>query len=193
MGARLSSFPNITTMDQLIDAVTMYIHIASPQHTAVNYFQEYYQVFVSNKPSCLAHPLPGTLSELENLKEADILKALPLDKGNAWLMSAYIHHLLSMLVIENQNVITYAKTELLYRQCIRDEASVKAAQTFLNDLEKFKYQFQEHSALMNVETAPPGLPGISQYTVMDPCEMASIDFDLKHGLSPDTVVASCIS
>ncbi|KAF3184228.1 hypothetical protein TWF225_008296 [Orbilia oligospora] len=172
MGARLTSFPTITTMDQLVDAVTMCIHIASPQHTAVNYLQEYYQVFVPNKPSCLAHPLPGSLPELEGLKESDILAALPLDKGNVWLMSAYIPHLLSMSVIEDQNIITYAKTELLYRQGIRDEAGAKAAQAFLDDLEKFKTQFQENSASMNVETAPPGLPGTSQYTVMDPRKMA---------------------
>ncbi|KAK6524667.1 hypothetical protein TWF281_011569 [Arthrobotrys megalospora] len=172
MGAKLSSFPDITTMDQLIDAVTMCIHIASPQHTAVNYLQEYYQVFVPNKPSCLAAPLPKSISELEKYKEADIIKALPLEKGNVWLMSAYIPHLLSMLVIEDQNIITYAKTELLYRQSIRDQAGVDAAQAFLDDLETFKVDFQKNSEEMNVETAPPGLPGSSQYTVMDPRKMA---------------------
>ncbi|RVD85064.1 uncharacterized protein DFL_003395 [Arthrobotrys flagrans] len=172
MGARLTSFPDITTLDQLVDAVTMCIHIASPQHTAVNYLQEYYQVFVPNKPSCLAHPLPKSLEELEKLKEADIIKTLPLDKGNVWLMSAYIPHLLSMLVTEEQNIKTYARTELQYRKDIQDKAGAKAAQTFLDDLEKLQVEFQKNSASMNVETAPPGLPGTSQYTVMDPRKMA---------------------
>ncbi|KAK6331826.1 hypothetical protein TWF718_002367 [Orbilia javanica] len=172
MGARINSFPSLTTMDELVDAVTMCIHIASPQHTAVNYLQEYYQVFVPNKPSCLAHPLPKSLSELENLKEADILKALPLDKGNVWLMSAYIPHLLSMSVIEEQNIMAYAKTELLYRQSIHDKAGTQAAQTFLDDLTRFQVEFQENSESMNVETAPPGLPASSQYAVMDPRKMA---------------------
>ncbi|KAK6346078.1 hypothetical protein TWF730_010411 [Orbilia blumenaviensis] len=171
-GANITSFPSITTMDQLVDAVTMCIHIASPQHTAVNYLQEYYQVFVPNKPSCLASPLPKSISELESFKESDILKALPLDKGNVWLMSAYIPHLLSMLVIEDQNIITYAKTELRYRQGICDQAGINAAQSFLDDLETFKVEFQRNSESMNVETAPPGLPGSSQYTVMDPRKMA---------------------
>ncbi len=35
-GGQLSSFPDIKTLDELIDFVTMCIHIASPQHTAVN-------------------------------------------------------------------------------------------------------------------------------------------------------------
>ncbi|KAK6511322.1 hypothetical protein TWF481_000243 [Arthrobotrys musiformis] len=172
MGARLNSFPTITTLDQLIDAVTMCIHIASPQHTAVNYLQEYYQVFVPNKPSCLATPLPKSLADLEKYKEKDLISALPLDKANVWLMSAYIPHLLSMLVIEQQNIITYAQTELNYRQSILDAPGVAAAQAFLDDLEKFQVEFQENSKSMNVQTSPPGLPGSSQYTVMDPRKMA---------------------
>ena len=38
-GAGITSFPTIKTLDGLVDAVTMCIHIASPQHTAVNYLQ----------------------------------------------------------------------------------------------------------------------------------------------------------
>ncbi|KAF8867753.1 lipoxygenase, partial [Gymnopilus junonius] len=45
-GGQLFNFPDIKTLDELIDFVTMGIHIASPQHTAVNYLQQYYQTFV---------------------------------------------------------------------------------------------------------------------------------------------------
>jgi hypothetical protein len=38
----LKSFPTIRTIEELIDAVTACIHIASPLHSAVNYLQNYY-------------------------------------------------------------------------------------------------------------------------------------------------------
>lgn len=40
-GGQLPTFPTITTRDQLINALAMCIHIASPQHTAVNYLQNF--------------------------------------------------------------------------------------------------------------------------------------------------------
>lgn len=36
-GADLRIFPEINTFEGLVDCVTMCIHVASPQHTAVNY------------------------------------------------------------------------------------------------------------------------------------------------------------
>ena len=50
-GARMKYFPDIRNLKELTEVLTMCIHIASPQHTAVNYLQEYYQIFVPNKPS----------------------------------------------------------------------------------------------------------------------------------------------
>lgn len=38
-GAGIATFPTITTFEGLVDACTMCIHLASPQHTAVNYLQ----------------------------------------------------------------------------------------------------------------------------------------------------------
>ena len=57
-GANLKSFPTLSTVNELVDCVTMCIHIASPQHMAVNYLQNYYQSFVVNKPACMYRPLP---------------------------------------------------------------------------------------------------------------------------------------
>ena len=66
-GGQMSSFPDITTLDKLADAVTMCIHIALPLHNSVNYLQRYFQSFVPNKPACLSSPLPRKLSELMSL------------------------------------------------------------------------------------------------------------------------------
>lgn len=76
-GAQLPSFPNVKTLDQLINMVTVCIHIASTQHTAVNYLQQYYQTFVPNKPAALYTPLPTTLEKLRKITEADVIAALP--------------------------------------------------------------------------------------------------------------------
>lgn len=38
-GGQLKSFPDLKTVADLVDAITMCIHIASPQHNAVNYLQ----------------------------------------------------------------------------------------------------------------------------------------------------------
>ncbi|KAF3935738.1 Lipoxygenase-4 [Dactylella cylindrospora] len=168
-GARLTSFPDINSLDDLTDVITMCIHIASPQHTAVNYLQEYYQVFVPNKPSGLLTPFPTNLGALKRVNENAILSALPLDKGNVWLLSAYIPHLLSMLVAENQNILTYANSVLLYEQSLENEAGIKAAQDFVDDLEGFKEAFQTNSDQMTVNTMPVGIPN---YSVMDPRKMA---------------------
>lgn len=57
LGGAMDKFPEIKTIDELVDMVTMAIHIASPQHTAINYLQDYYQAFVPNKATCLCAPL----------------------------------------------------------------------------------------------------------------------------------------
>lgn len=63
-GGQVKSFPEIKTVAGLVDAITMCIHIASPQHTAINYLQSYYMAFVPNKPSAMYAPLPKSLEEL---------------------------------------------------------------------------------------------------------------------------------
>ncbi|KAJ5180579.1 hypothetical protein N7492_003789 [Penicillium capsulatum] len=94
-GADLPTFPKIETFDSLVDCVTMCIHIASPQHTAVNYLQDYYQGFVINKPSCLFAPPPTTLEDLLLYKEEDLTKALPIKHRQEWLLASHVPFLLS--------------------------------------------------------------------------------------------------
>ena len=109
-GGRLTSFPIIKTLDDLIDAATMCIHIASPQHTAINYLQEYYLSFVVNKPPALCSPLPTTLSQLQSYKESDLMAALPVARDREWLIASHVPNLLSMRVAEEQNIVNYARS-----------------------------------------------------------------------------------
>ncbi|KAJ5511689.1 Lipoxygenase [Penicillium expansum] len=95
LGANLSSFPTVGTFQELVDCVTMCIHIASPQHTAVNYLQHYYQGFVINKPSCLFAEPPTSLEELIHYTEDDLVKALPMNHPREWLLSSHVPYLLS--------------------------------------------------------------------------------------------------
>ncbi|KAL4260589.1 Manganese lipoxygenase [Pleurotus pulmonarius] len=90
--------------------VTMCIHIAAAQHTAVNYLQQYYQTFVPNKPSALFSPLPASLSQLESYAESDLMAALPLEAKREWLLMAQIPYLLSRQVEQDGNIVTYAAT-----------------------------------------------------------------------------------
>jgi len=109
-GARMPSFPTITTLAGLIDAVTMCIHIASPQHTAVNYLQEYYQSFVVNKPPALCMPLPQTLAALARYTEHDLIAALPISRPKSWLLASHVPHLLSPHVVSHDSLLTFALT-----------------------------------------------------------------------------------
>ncbi|KAJ5383001.1 hypothetical protein N7517_000912 [Penicillium concentricum] len=94
-GADLRFFPAITTFEELVDCVTMCIHLASPQHTAVNYLQDYYQGFVINKPSCLFTAPPTSLESLLSYTEQDLVKALPMNHAHEWLLSSHVPYLLS--------------------------------------------------------------------------------------------------
>lgn len=110
----LPSFPTITTLPQLIDAVTMCIHTASPQHTAVNYLQDYYYSFVPAKPPALCTPLPPTLTALHALTQADLTAALPIGsdapKWKDWLLAAQLPELLSFRVETRYTLLSYAKS-----------------------------------------------------------------------------------
>lgn len=89
-GAGLSSFPDIQTLDDLVDAVTMCIHIASPQHTSVNYLQNFYQAFVVNKPPALFKAPPKTADELKRYNEDDLVAALPMNHTHDWLLASHV-------------------------------------------------------------------------------------------------------
>ncbi|TGO87329.1 hypothetical protein BPOR_0233g00020 [Botrytis porri] len=107
-GANISSFPTITTFDDLTDALTMCIHIASTQHTAVNYLQDYYQAFVPNKPSALFSPLPSSLHELESYTEKNLIDSLPVREPRSWLLASHLPYLLSSVVADDQSLLEYA-------------------------------------------------------------------------------------
>ena len=109
-GASIKNFPFIKTRKQLIDAVTMCIHIASPQHTAVNYLQEYYQTFVLNKPPALYTAPVRSLSELNAMNEKKLMDTLPIDMPREWLLASHLPHLLNMTVAKEQNLVNYAKS-----------------------------------------------------------------------------------
>lgn len=111
---QIPTFPTITTKDQLVDAVTMCIHIASPQHTAVNYLQEYYYGFVAARPPALCTALPKDLQTLKAYTEKDLTAALPIGtdgpKWKDWLLAAQLPKLLSYKVDSRYNLINYAKS-----------------------------------------------------------------------------------
>lgn len=111
LGGKMSKFPTVTTLAGAIDMVTMCIHIAAPQHTAVNYLQQYYMTFVPNKPSALYAPLPGSLAALKAIKEPDVVASLPIKSGQDqdWLLMAQVPYLLSPAVEEAVNLTTFAK------------------------------------------------------------------------------------
>ncbi|KAJ4985905.1 lipoxygenase 1 [Stagonosporopsis vannaccii] len=111
---QIPTFPTIKTLDELVNAVTMCIHTASPQHTAVNYLQDYYYSFVPAKPPALCTPLPKDLATLQAFTEADLTAALPIGpegvKWKDWLLAAQLPELLSYKVDNRYNLITYAKS-----------------------------------------------------------------------------------
>ena len=162
---QIPSFPVITTVPALVDAITMCIHIASPQHTAVNYLQNFYQAFVINKPASLCSPLPTSLAALQAYKEIDLVKALPIGPQHQrlWLLSSHIPHLLSFRVAEDNNLINYALSlwNLYKKKTGPGEPEVKAiAETFYTQLRDLIGVFDETSRGMTDGTVP--------YNVLDP-------------------------
>ncbi len=157
-GGQLSSFPAaITTRAELVDALTMCIHIASPQHTAVNYLQDFYQVFLPNKPSALYKAPPSTINDLNAWKEADIIASLPMKFPQQWLLTTHLPHLLSYRVAQDQNLPTYA---ISLSKVGRNETIRAAARTLYAELLNLKVSFD---AINNALDDP-----LIQYHVMDP-------------------------
>jgi hypothetical protein len=159
---QLTSFPDIKTVDELIDVVTMCIHIAAPQHTAVNYLQQYYQTFVPNKPGALYTPLPQSLAELEIFGEDDMLSALPISKPKDWLLMAQVPYLLSFEVSGDSNILHYAMATASSRSTppiIRN-----AARVLKDDLEAFADTVARYSRELDDQQTP--------YFVLDPSKTA---------------------
>lgn len=162
-GGNLASFPVIHTFKELVDAVTMCIHIASPQHTAVNYLQNYYQSFVINRPPALCSAPPTTLDALLAYDEPALMRALPVNRPREWLLASHLPHLLSFRVADDQNLINYAASLWnLYKAKTGpgDIPVKKAAGLFYEQLVALRVQFQEVSDGMDKGTIP--------YMVLDP-------------------------
>lgn len=165
-GANIKSFPEIKTRDQLIDTITMTIHIASPQHTAVNYLQEYYQTFVINKPPALYTPIPTTLKSLNSMDEKSFMEALPINKPRDWLLAAHLPHLLNLTVAEDQNLVNYARSVYAVvqdttggRQTPEQKKVGEAAREFWEDLKRFGEL---------VEKIEEDMDNGNEYRVLDP-------------------------
>lgn len=103
IAGKLPSFPIIKTVNQLIDAVTMCIHIVSPQHTAVHYHQNFYMAFVIAKPPSL-----WSENSLLSYTERKLVSALPINQQREWLLAAQISWLLSFRMADEHNLINYA-------------------------------------------------------------------------------------
>lgn len=165
-GGQMGTFPMIKTIDSLVDAITMCIHIASPQHTAVNYLQDYYQAFVINKPPALFSPPPTNLPALNAYKERDLLAALPLKNPQEWLLSSHLPHLLSYHVPADQNLVNYAISiaQLAAQKGAEgDEKEAKiatAAGRLFEQLVELIEVFRKNSEDMDDQTVP--------YDVMNP-------------------------
>ncbi|KAJ8133574.1 hypothetical protein O1611_g60 [Lasiodiplodia mahajangana] len=168
----IPTFPTITTLDQLIDAVTMCIHTAAPQHTAVNYLQNYYYNFVPSKPPALCTPLPKDLQTLQAYTESDLTAALPIgDEGpkwKDWLLAAQLPELLSFRVESKYNLITYAaslynvnKSRTRHETQTTDcEAIKEAAAQFYSTLKALGKVFELLSAFQT--------EGTVEYKVLQP-------------------------
>ena len=163
-GASIESFPEIKTVNELVDAVVMCIHIASPQHTAVNYLQEYYQSFVINKPPALCAPAPNTIESLRAYKESDLMRALPVKRPREWLLASHLPHLLSYKVAEDQNLVNYAVSLAKLSAQKGDSAVASAATTLYTQLVECIEVFKQNSKAMDDNTVP--------YNVLDPVATA---------------------
>ncbi|QSZ31504.1 hypothetical protein DSL72_001071 [Monilinia vaccinii-corymbosi] len=175
-GGQMPTFPTIRTLDELANAITMCIHIASPQHSAINYLQNYYMSFIPNKPPSLQKPPPESLSALQRYREIDVINALPGNDPSIWIQSSQAAYLLSSRVAEDQTLSAYAR-ELRDAAMNprgrfsgpgdtrrRTEGVRRAAEKLLADLDIAARKFKENSEAMS--------EGIAPYYVMDPGELA---------------------
>lgn len=153
-GAQMDTFPNIATVEQLVNAVTMCIHIASPQHSAVNYLQDYYQSFVINKPPAFFAPIPETLEALQALTEDNFVKLLPINQPRYWLMASHVVHLLSLRVADNQNLPNYVLS--VYKLALErnDQHFANAALSLYSDLEQFGEIVKRYSNELDDKSIP---------------------------------------
>ncbi|KAK3936639.1 putative lipoxygenase, partial [Diplogelasinospora grovesii] len=156
----MPSFPEIKTLDALVDAITMCIHIAAPFHSAVNYLQNFYQVFVIAKPPALCAPPPASLEELKFYKEPDMVAALPMNKQRTWLLAAQIPWLLSFKVDDDRSLLNYAASQWNVYKWKESEKEKQIKDS------RLQVQFFHNSKDMDKDSIPymvldPGLTAVS--------------------------------
>ncbi|KAK4153034.1 lipoxygenase [Chaetomidium leptoderma] len=167
--AHMPSFPEISTLDALVDAVTMCIFIASPYHTAINYLQNFYQAFVIAKPPALCSAPPTSLEQLKGYQESDLIAALPINKQRMWLLAAQVPWLLSFKVEPDRSLLNYAASQWHVYKRKRDAKDVKvkeASAKLYADLKVLQKTFLRNSAVMDSGSIPymvldPGLTAVS--------------------------------
>ena len=124
----------------------MCIHIASPQHTAINYLQNYYQSFVINKPACMYTPVPTSLDQLLGYKESDFVAALPMNHPQEWLIASHIPYLLSFKPGDKESLIMYAASEYhVYKFKSGAKEQITAAARFYMALAKSEDEFRQYA------------------------------------------------
>lgn len=167
-GGQVTSFPDLTTRDALFDTVTMCIHIASPQHTSINYLQEYYQTFVIARPPSLYTPPPTSLSQLKKYKEADVLAAYPLKYPREYLLASHIGALLSSTVAQDQNLPNYAHSLHQIAKVNKDKKAEKIAKTFMDGLIECDHVFKQNSKELDDQTKAYDVinPGVTAVSIL---------------------------
>jgi len=165
----MPSFPEIKTLEALVDAVTMCIHIASPFHSAVNYLQNFYHMFVAAKPPSLCRAPPTTLDQLKDFREADLVASLPINRQRQWLLAAQVPWLLSFKVEEERSLLNYAASQWNVYKYKRTPEEIKirdASQALYAGLQGLQRTFYQNSAGMDKGSIPymvldPGLTAVS--------------------------------
>ncbi|KAK5994277.1 Putative linoleate 9S-lipoxygenase 3-like protein [Cladobotryum mycophilum] len=140
---RIQSFPDIKTLDDLTDALTMSIHIAAPFHTAVNYLQNFYQAFAYTEP--------------------ELVSALPIGRERQWLLAVQVPWLLSFKVADERSLLKFADSQSRnYHGGFSKQAkAIRAIGGQLrDDLKDLGVQFVLTSQAMDKGSIP--------YMVMDP-------------------------
>lgn len=163
----MKSFPSIETFEQLVDAVTMCIHIAAPFHTAVNYLQNFYQSFVVAKPPCLCTEPPTSTAELQGFGERDVTRALPIRRQRAWLLASQIPWLLSFRVASDRSLLNFALSQWNVYKKKRGDRETRTKEIsgdFYQELCRLAKVFYHNSRAMDEGAIP--------YMVMDPAYTA---------------------
>ncbi|KAK5988890.1 putative linoleate 9S-lipoxygenase 4-like protein [Cladobotryum mycophilum] len=163
-GAKIKSFPDIKTLDDLTDALTMSIHLAAPFHTAVNYLQNFYQAFVPAKPPALSSPLPNSVEILNGYYEDDLIQALPVNHERQWILAVQVPWLLSFKVASDRSLLTFASSQATNFGGKNSKQVRAISNELFENLKKLGEKFIKHSHEMTEGSIP--------YQVMDPATTA---------------------